>query len=380
MSPHAECDVVSPELGASASAILERTTIRRTVVNFRHEAKRAGKRRGRAAAGLSAWTLLTLSAAVSGAQDSGMSDWERPNSSCDPACRSGYECRRGECTPICSPACPEGFLCSADGGCVSTQPAAPTRPVRPARLLEPRNSCEPACRSGYTCRETRCVSLCNPACPADEICTAEGECISAQLAAHSEAKSEPEPEAPPAPARDTSADSLVNLHADAAGLLQFGLTPTLEIGETFSGFLRLRVMNTGLASYFLLGRDSDDELRLGVGAALGVHWFTAKRGNMRGFYGGAALEYAYVETRDDSDDFARYQTHALIPQIDLGYRWAFGELLFGLSAKLGLAIPFQNRASGIGDTPCRRPDSCREDLSVAFIPGIGVDLGWFIPR
>lgn len=347
-------------------------------MNFTHNAKRAVRRWGSAAAALATWMLLTLHAAASGAQDSGLSDWERPNSSCEPACRSGYECRRGECAPICSPECGEGFLCSADGGCVSTQPATPARPVLAKRAPEPLNSCEPACRSGYTCKETRCVSLCNPSCPADEICTADGECISARLADHS--APEPAPEAVRAPERDASADSLVNLHADAAGLLQFGLTPTLEVGETFSGMLRLRIMNTGLASYFLLGRDADDELRLGVGAALGVHWFTAKRGNMRGFYGGAALEYAFVETRDDSDDFARYQTHALIPQIDLGYRWAFGELLLGLSGKLGLAIPFENRASGIGDTPCRRPDSCREDLSVAFVPGIGVDLGWFVPR
>ena len=97
----------------------------------------------------------------------------------------------------------------------------------------------------------------------------------------------------------------MNLHVDAAGLFQLGLTPTLEVGETFSGFLRLRFINTGLASYFLLGRDADDDLRLGAGAALGMHWFSAQRGNMRGLYGGVALEYAFVETRDESVDFAR---------------------------------------------------------------------------
>lgn len=349
-------------------------------MNFTHDAKRAAWRWSKLASGSCAWTLATFAAAVSGAQDTGLSDWERPNSSCEPACRSGYECRRGECTPICSPPCGEGFLCSADGGCISAQPTAAARPARVSRAPEPVNSCEPACRSGYTCREARCVSLCNPTCPADEICTAEGECISARAADHSEADTEPAPSPALSPERDTSADSLVNLHADVAGLLQFGLTPTLEVGETFSGFLQLRFVNSGLASYFLLGRDSDDHLHLGMGVALGIHWFTAKRGNMRGFYGGAALEYAYLETRDNSDDFARYQTHALIPQIDLGYRWAFGDLLLGLSGKLGFAIPFRNRAIGIGDNPCRHRNSCSEDLSVAFIPGIGVDLGWFIPR
>jgi hypothetical protein len=111
-----------------------------------------------------------------------------------------------------------------------------------------------------------------------------------------------------------------------------------------------------------------------------MHWFSAERGNMRGLYGGAALEYAFVETRDDTVDFARYRTHALIPQLDFGYRWAFGSFFVGASAKLGLAIPVKSQIVGIGDDPCRRPESCREDLSVAFIPGIGVDLGWFIAR
>jgi hypothetical protein len=348
------------------------------VVNVRHGRKRALGRRSTLAAAVWSCTLVTLAAAVGGAEDSGASDWERSSSSCEPACRSGYECRRGECTPVCSPACEEGYLCSADGGCISAQPPARTGPTPESRSPEAVNSCEPTCRSGYTCTRSRCVSLCNPLCAADEICTANGECVSAHLAEHLDAYDEPA--RPTAPERDSSADALVNLHVDAAGLLQFGLTPTLEVGEAFSGFLRLRFLNTGLASHFLLRRDADDDLRLGAGAALGVHWFSAKRGNMRGLYGGAALEYAFVETRDDSVDFARYQTHALIPQVDLGYRWAFGGFFVGVSGKLGLALPFESEAVGTGPIPCRRPDSCREGLSAAFIPGIGVDLGWFIPR
>lgn len=339
--------------------------------------KRTVRRRGRVAAALWVLTLVTAAAGVSGARD-GDSDWERPSSTCEPTCRSGYECRRGECTPVCSPACGEGLLCSADGGCVSAQPIAPSRPAPAAQPLETSSSCEPTCRSGFTCRQSRCVSLCNPSCPADETCASNGECISAHVADHLATFSEPE--LARAPARDASADALVNIHADVAGLLQFGLTPTLEVGETVSGYLRLRLVNTGLASYFLLGRDADDDLRLGIGAALGMHWFSAERGNMRGLYGGAALEYAFVETRDETVDFARYRTHALIPQLDLGYRWAFGDFFVGLSAKLGLAIPLTNQAVGIGATPCPRPESCSEDLSVALIPGIGVDLGWFIAR
>lgn len=345
-------------------------------MNVRHETKRASRRRRTVAGAVWLCTLVTLAAGVSDAQVAGGLDWERPNSACEPACRSGYECRRGECTPVCSPACEDGYLCSADGGCISAQARAALRPALEARPHESLDVCEPSCRDGFTCKRSRCVSLCNPLCPADEVCTASGECVSAHVADHREAYVE----RAPAPDRDSSADSLINLHVDAAGLLQFGLTPTIEVGETVSGYLRLRFLNTGLASHFLLGRDADDHLRLGAGAALGVHFFSSRRGNMRGLYGGAALEYVFVETRDDSVDFARYQTHALVPQLDLGYRWAFGAFFLGVSGKLGLAIPFKSTAVGIGDDPCRRPYSCSEDLSAAFVPGIGLDLGWFLPR
>jgi len=326
----------------------------------------------------SACAVLTLSYAVSSrAQESAASDWERPTLSCEPACRSGYECKRGECVPVCSPACPAGLLCSADGGCVRAKPSAAT-PAPMSSIPTAPNVCEPNCRNGYTCVAGRCVSMCNPACGADEMCTANGECVTAQSLDES---ADPPSDSKLPVERDASADSLVNLHLDVAGALQFGITPAVEVGESVSGYLRLRLMNAGLASYFLLGRDRDDELRLGLGAALGFHIFSASRGNMRGFYGGAALEYAFLRTRDTTRDFATYRTHALIPQVDFGYRWAFGDLLVGVAGTLALAIPFQNRATPVGgERGCRLETSCKEDLGVAFFPGITVDLGWFIPR
>lgn len=50
-------------------------------------------------------------------------------------------------------------------------------------------ACFPECRSGYTCHESQCISLCNPACDAGEICTAAGTCEVRSVA----------PAAPPAP-------------------------------------------------------------------------------------------------------------------------------------------------------------------------------------
>jgi hypothetical protein len=193
-----------------------------------------------------------------------------------------------------------------------------------------------------------------------------------------EASPVPERAAQPGRERDESADAIVNLHLDVAGALQFGIAPAVEIGQVVSGYLRLRVVNAGLMSYFLLGRDSSDYLRAGVGVALGLHLFSAERGNMRGIYGGLALEYAFLEMRDSSRDFAIYRTHALIPQLDVGYRWAFGHLLVGVALGFGFAIPVENTARPLGSMGCRRVNSCVEDLGAAFIPGLTVDLGWFI--
>lgn len=178
--------------------------------------------------------------------------------------------------------------------------------------------------------------------------------------------------------RDDNGDALVALYADVAGALQFGVTPTLEVGQSLAGFLRLRPLNTGLASYFLIGRDRDDDLHLGFGGALGLHYFGSTRGNMRGWYGGVALEYIYVETRDVVRDFAQYRTHALVPELDFGYRWALGDMLLGLSLKLGLAVPFENSVRPLGDNGCPYEDSCRKDFGVALFPGVSVDIGGFI--
>ena len=58
-------------------------------------------------------------------------------------------------------------------------PAAPTpAPPSPATAAgdEPGLAgCSPACRTGYTCKQSRCVSLCNPPCGAGEVCV-RGDC------------------------------------------------------------------------------------------------------------------------------------------------------------------------------------------------------------
>jgi hypothetical protein len=324
---------------------------------------------------------LVLSSAVASAEE-GAGDWQRnpEEESCTPRCRAGYECTQGECLPVCSPPCGPGTLCSSGGTCVRTEPLAPP-PVRYWGTQDTRspNACVPTCRRGFSCEEGQCVSRCNPACSIGERCSARRECVPEEDGAGelpSEA-GENEPEHEEEPERSASADAKANLHIDLLGALQFGVTPTLELGKKVSGYLRVRALNTGVASYFLLGHDRHDELRWGLGAGLGMHVFSAGEGNMRGVFGGPALEYVFVETRDTHQDRARHRTHALVPQFDFGRRWAWGAFLLGVGGRLGLSIPVHGEAKPIGAGGCARPESCNFDPKLWLVAGLFLDLGWF---
>ncbi|MBN2718280.1 MAG: hypothetical protein JXX14_20720 [Deltaproteobacteria bacterium] len=39
------------------------------------------------------------------------------------------------------------------------------------------SACSPQCRDGFFCSDGKCVSPCNPPCPAMEVCTRNGKCI-----------------------------------------------------------------------------------------------------------------------------------------------------------------------------------------------------------
>jgi hypothetical protein len=69
-----------------------------------------------------------------------------------------------------------------------THAASPASPAPPA--AEP--ACFPACRSGFTCHEGQCVSLCNPPCAGGERCLASGECEPAAGARYRSAEDEGE--------------------------------------------------------------------------------------------------------------------------------------------------------------------------------------------
>lgn len=66
---------------------------------------------------------------------------------------------------------PDPYAGDAGNDEVQSAPAAvPPPPTTEAA------SCFPSCRSGHVCHRGQCVSACNPACGADEVCTGSGQC------------------------------------------------------------------------------------------------------------------------------------------------------------------------------------------------------------
>ncbi|MFW5924994.1 MAG: hypothetical protein ACOC9O_02365 [Myxococcota bacterium] len=65
---------------------------------------------------------------------------------------------------------------------------------------EEESSCVPACRSGYVCRQGECVSACNPPCADGERCTGWAECEPARGAAEAPGSSHGPPSQQPAQA------------------------------------------------------------------------------------------------------------------------------------------------------------------------------------
>ena len=276
---------------------------------------------------------------------------------------------------MCSPPCGAGYLCTSGGACVREVPAAPPPPQEAQTWRTSTNQCQPSCRTGYTCVSGQCVSACNPACPMGQRCTPELECV----AEAETPKDSAEPAAAPLVPSPSSKDSIVNVHIDVLGALQFGVTPTIEVGKRVSGYLRLRPFNSGVASYFLLGRDSDDELHWGLGGALGLHVFSKGIGNMRGLFGGPALEYAFVKTRDLKSQFASYRDHVLIPQLDFGNRWVFDTFLLAVGARVGVWVPVRSRVEAIGTgSSCVYDGDCKTERSPKFAASVFLDLGWFL--
>jgi hypothetical protein len=70
---------------------------------------------------------------------------------------------------------------SADGfseQAEETEESAPQEETNELGLTEEElgGACLPSCEPGTTCRDGKCISLCDPACPLGEVCTGQGIC------------------------------------------------------------------------------------------------------------------------------------------------------------------------------------------------------------
>lgn len=129
-------------------------------------------------------------------------------------------------------------------------------------------------------------------------------------------------------------------YVNALGPLQFGLTPSLELGTSnFAGLLRFRWLNSGfLANETLPTKGGSESLAFSYGLGAGVRYFTAADAPLTGFNLGVVLEFLRVRNEDTTIDREAYLTSLLVPQLEGGYRWAFGHFLLGAGAGVGYAI------------------------------------------
>lgn len=242
-------------------------------------------------------------------------------------------------------------------------PPEPPPPLAEGETLPPGTGCLPACRAGYVCGPNRtCVSICNPPCGAGETCTPDARCVPAApvvVVAPPPPREEVEVRREEPPQRSSSADAFLAVHADLMGFAQLGPTLTVEAGTRFSGLVRARFMSVGLIPNLFIGTLSLPLARaFSVGA--GGRFYSAGRGNLRGFYVGPFVDVVTTSVvhpteANSSGKGLAYETLGVLPALELGYRWGFGHFLLGIGGAAGAHVPVYAK---------RTPISCTEGCVV----------------
>ena len=154
----------------------------------------------------------------------------------------GFICHQGTCISACNPACAANELCSPAGECVS--------------------ACNPVCAANELCSpQATCVSACNPACAQGQTCTSTGECVASAAPPPAFAPG-PGP-APIGPGPDQSASGANDWQTARQGT-HFGLglgAAYLPVNDITAGFVTVH-LNVGL------GRD-DFRTTAGLGTVSG---------------------------------------------------------------------------------------------------------------
>lgn len=262
--------------------------------------------------------------------------------------------------------------------------AAAQEPLPPPPPTPGPGTCLPQCRAGFVCVGNVCVSACNPPCAAGETCTNDGQCLPPQrVYVPVPAAPEPEPVVveEEAPRRSRTAKAFIAVHSDVLGAAQLGPTLTFEMGTMFSGLIRGRWLQAGLLTHFVAGNLLQNAIARGFSVAAGARFYSSGKGNLRGFYAGLAAEVistSVVRLREDngSGNGLAYEGIHVMPTIDSGYRWAFGNFLLGVGGTAGAALPVYLKRTPVGCTEgCLvLPSNAAQRLPVPYA-GITLDVG-----
>ena len=198
------------------------------------------------------------------------------------------------------------------------------------------------------------------ACTKDTDCKGDRICVSGACAEPTEpARRTVSKESTPAEAA-AGPGGTRSFHFNLLGLLQFGLTPTLEFGGQTTVLLGARLMNTGALSYLVTAQNAEDFL-WGLGAFAQVRRYLGPH-PQHGTYFGGGLEWMHTATEGD----AVYGTTYAVPQLAGGYRWGDQKTYSAIGVFLGAAIPLSTENYDL------------EDAYTYFTGGFHWDLGWYV--
>ncbi|HYJ09911.1 MAG TPA: hypothetical protein VEX18_12905, partial [Polyangiaceae bacterium] len=131
-----------------------------------------------------------------------------------------------------------------------TQPApAQPAPAQPAPAQPAPAACYPSCREGFTCYEGKCVSLCNPPCPAGLECVAGRRCEPPVPGGAEQPGRVYEPPPPPTKSFEQRTHTLAAFHLGFPGAVDIDGRET-DLGSTLGFSIR---GDTPIAGYVLIG-------------------------------------------------------------------------------------------------------------------------------
>jgi len=237
--------------------------------------------------------------------------------------------------------------------------------------LAKRSKCPEVCRQDEACVHGRCLRACTPECRPGTTCKPNGSCIAPPV--ESDFRTEDEL------ARISGAESADAKQAfilDPGGIFFLGANVAYERGARSAWIGRLQLMNTGLMSYTLEPQNEFERFEFGFGASFGYRRYETNFGNLRGFfYGGGLLGQAVQVVDDDRNRFAR--TTVMVGTYgEFGYRWVFGNLLFGFGPNLSIRFPVGNGFSARGRNSCVEDDTCPTPGAARFEGTLALEIGW----